>query len=223
MIDTARCNSHPARARHLQAILPLAAALALLLASLAAAPRAVCATDAPWTLEKEDDGIALYSQPVADSPFLAVKVVARIDAPAAKVARLLGDGNGCSPWRAMCKSSEVVSKVSEAERIVYLVLDLPWPVADRDLVVRSISQVDAQARTLHVSLDSASSEVPTRDYVRAESSGEYELKALGEKLSEFTYIQHTDIGGDLSPDVINPSLLSTTFDDIRRLKALAEQ
>ena len=50
-----------------------------------------------------------------------------------------------------------------------------------------------------------------------------ELKALGETLSEFTYIQHTDIGGDLSPDVINPSLLSTTFDDIRRLKALAEQ
>lgn len=185
-------------------------------------PAASQATDAPWTLEKEDGGIALYSRPVADSPFLAVKAIATIDAPAEKVAQLLGDGNGCSAWRAMCKSSEVLSAVSDSESLVYLVLDLPWPVSDRDLVVRSIAHVDAQSQTLHVKLESASAEHPVQDYVRAESSGEYELKVIGATQSQFTYIQHTDIGGDLSPDMINPSLLSETFADIRRLQELAE-
>jgi hypothetical protein len=186
-------------------------------------PGAAHASDIPWKLEREDQGIALYSGPVADSPFLAVKAVAQIDAPAEKVAQLLGDGNGCSPWRAMCKSSEVLNKVSDSESIVYLVLDLPWPVTDRDLVVRSVANIDTQAKTLHVTLKSASSEHPVQDYVRAESSGEYELKVVGDARSEFTYIQHTDIGGDLSPDLINPSMLSSTFDDIRRLQQLAEK
>jgi len=181
------------------------------------------ASDAPWTLEREDGGIALYSRAVADSPYLAVKVIARIDAPADKVAGLLGDGNGCSAWRAMCKSSEVIEAVSDSERLVYLVLDLPWPVSDRDLVVRSIAQVDTQAKSLHVTLESAPDALPVKEYVRAQSSGEYALKAIGDGASEFTYIQHTDIGGDLSPDLINPSLLSETFDDVQRLQALAER
>jgi hypothetical protein len=206
-------NTTPGR-RHLLLAASLAAALYL--------PAAAQANDAPWTLEKEDGGIALYSRPVADSPFLAVKAVATIDAPAEKVAHLLGDGNGCSAWRAMCKSSEVLSAVSDSESLVYLVLDLPWPVSDRDLVVRSIAHVDAQSQTLHVKLESASDKHPVQDYVRAESSGEYELKVIGAAQSQFTYIQHTDIGGDLSPDMINPSLISETFADIRRLQELAE-
>lgn len=200
-----------------------ASAAPLLLALSSAITCAAHANEAPWTLEREDERIALYSRPVAGSPFLAVKVVAVIDAPVEKVATLLGDGNGCSAWRPMCKSSEVLETVSDSERLVYLVLDLPWPVTDRDLVVRSIAHVDTQARTLHVNLASASSEHPEQDYVRAESTGEYALKPVGDIQSEFTYIQHTDIGGDLSPDMINPSLLSETFDDVRRLQALAEK
>jgi hypothetical protein len=188
-----------------------------------ALPGTAIANDSPWTLEREGEGISLYSREVADSPFLAVKVVAKIDAPAEKVAQLLGDGNGCSPWRAMCKSSEVLHTVSDSERVIYLVLDLPWPVSDRDLVVRSTAQVDEQARTLRVKLESASAEHPVQEYVRAQSSGEYELKVLGSTQSEFTYIQHTDIGGDLSPEMINPGLLSETFEDIRRLQELAEK
>jgi START domain len=197
----------------------LAAALTLYLLT----PATALANETPWKLEREEQGIALYSGTVGDSPFLAVKAVAQIDAPAEKVAHLLGDGNGCSEWRAMCKSSEVLAKVSDSESLVYLVLDLPWPVSDRDLVVRSVANIDTQSKTLHVTLQSASSEHPVQDYVRAESSGEYELKVVGDTRSEFTYIQHTDIGGDLSPDLINPSMLSSTFDDIKRLQQLAEK
>lgn len=216
MLNRSRPTSQISRnGKSLLRVTALAVSLAL--------PGAAMATDAPWTLEREDNGITIYSRAVADSPFLAVKAVATIDAPAQKVAELLGDGNGCSAWRKMCKSSEVLRTVSDSERVIYMVLDLPWPVSDRDLVVRSIAHVDEQAKTLHVTLASASSEHPVQDYVRAQSSGEYALKVIGDDRSEFTYIQHTDIGGDLSADMINPSLLSSTFDDIRRLQELARQ
>ncbi len=195
--------------------------LLLLTASLAASSSAL-STEATWTLEKDEEKIRLYTRPVSGSPFLEVKAITVINAPMTKVADAFGDGDGCSAWRALCKSSEVLSMVSDTERYVYLVLDLPWPLSDRDMVIHSTAQIDAASKTATVKLASASSTHPAKDYVRAESSGEYTIKAIGDEQVEFTYIMHTDLGGDLSPDVINPQVASSTFTDIVALRQLAE-
>ena len=104
----------------------------------------------------------------------------------------------------MCKSSEVLDGASDTERYVYMVLDMPWPVADRDMVIHSIADIDVAAKTVTVQLQSASSERPEQDYVRAITNGQYQIKALAEEQVELTYIIHTDLGGDLSAELINP-------------------
>lgn len=184
---------------------------------------AAAATEAEWVLQKDESRIQLYTRPVPDSPFLEVRVTALIDAPIRKVAMALGDGDGCSAWRAMCKSSEILITVSDTEHYIYLVLDLPWPVSDRDMVIHSIAQVDREAGTVTVHFDPASSRQPEQDYVRAESTGLYQARAISAEQVEFTYIMHTDIGGDLSADIINPRLADSTYEDVKRLQALAEQ
>jgi hypothetical protein len=199
------------------------AAHLLLITALLATSSTAVSNEAEWTLEKDEEEIQLYTRPVSGSPFLAVKAITLINAPMTKVADAFGDGDGCSAWRALCKSSEVLSMVSETERYVYLVLDLPWPLSDRDMVIHSIAQIDAASRTATVQLASASSKHPAKDYVRAESSGEYTIKAISDEQVEFTYIMHTDLGGDLSPDVINPQVASSTFTDIAQLRLLAEK
>ena len=73
----------------------------------------------------------MYTRAVADSEYLAVKATVRIDAPALQVAALMGDGSECMAWRDMCRSTRVLDAVSADERYVYMVLDLPWPLADR--------------------------------------------------------------------------------------------
>jgi START domain len=196
--------------------------LLLISASLAASSSAV-SNETEWTLEKDEEQIRLYTRPVPGSPFLEVKAITLINAPMTKVADTFGDGDGCSEWRVMCKSSEVLNLVSDTERYVYLVLDLPWPLTDRDMVIHSTAQIDVASKTATVRLVSASSRHPAKDYVRAESSGEYTLRALNDKQVEFTYIMHTDLGGDLSPDVINPRVASSTFTDIVALRQLAEK
>jgi hypothetical protein len=198
------------------------ARLLLLTASLAASSVAV-STEAQWTLEKDQEHIQIYTRPVTGSPFLAVKAVTLINAPIRKVADAFGDGNGCSAWRALCKSSEVLSMVSDTERYVYLVLDLPWPLSDRDMVIHSTTQIDPASKTATVQLESASAKVPAKEYVRAESSGEYTIKVISAEQVEFTYIMHTDLGGDLSPEVINPQVTASTFTDIAQLRLLAEK
>lgn len=194
----------------------------LLMLSLAVSARAFTA-QAQWTLAQDEGNIQIYTRPVADSPFLEVKAVVLLNAPIEKVAVAMGDGEGCGEWRAMCKSSKVLSTPSDTERYVYLVLDLPWPLSDRDMVIHSIAHIDIAARTVTVQLEDASSEQPETEHVRAISSGSYQIKAMGDGKAEFTYTLHTDLGGNLSPDMINPRVTASTYDDIKRLQALAEQ
>jgi hypothetical protein len=180
------------------------------------------AADAPWVLEEDEGGIQIYTRPVLDSPFVEVKASALINAPIAHVALVMGNGESCSEWRAMCQSSEVLRTTSDAESYVYMVLDMPWPLSDRDMVIHSIVQIDAPAKSVTVQLQSASSEHPEQDYVRAITNGQYQLKALGDEQVEFTYIMHTDLGGNLSADIINPRVTASTYEDVRRLQTLAE-
>jgi hypothetical protein len=181
------------------------------------------ATDSDWALQQDDGRIQVFTRPVAGSPFLEVKATALINAPIADIASKMGDGDGCVEWREMCKSSEVLSVPSDTERYVYMVLDMPWPVADRDMVMHSIADVDTAAKTVTVQLQNASSKHPEQDYVRAVSNGQYQIQALGEEQVEFTYIMHTDLGGDLSADLINPRVVESTYADIKQLQLLAEK
>ena len=179
--------------------------------------------DTDWQLQKRDNQISVYTREVEDSPYLAVKAIALIDAPITRVAEFLGDGDGCSQWRAMCKSSRVIDRPAQQERRVHLVLDFPWPVSDRDVVMHSATDIDPESRTATVRLRSDSTQYPEGEYVRAESTGRYILRPVGEAQVEFTYIMHTDPGGGLSADLVNSRLTPTTLKDIRRLVQLAQE
>ena len=97
--------------------------LALALISIAAA--ANDATDPGWELQDEDGTLQVFTRKVDDSPLLEVMATVQINASASRVTEFLGDGNGCAAWRAMCRSSQVLEALSDEERYVYLVLDMP--------------------------------------------------------------------------------------------------
>lgn len=196
--------------------------LSLLVLSFTVMVHGASAGEAPWSLVKDEQGVQLYSRAVDGSEFLAVKVIAKIEAPLEAVMLALGDGEGCSEWRKLCQSSTVLEKLPGRERYIYMVLDLPWPVADRDLVIHSRSTLDADNKTYTVTLASASSRYPEADYIRAQSSGSYSVKATSDRQVEFSWVIHTDLGGNLSPAMINKRVVDNTFDDVKRLLSLVE-
>ncbi len=196
---------------------------ALLLLPLSTAlSTALSAADPEWQLETEKNDVVIYSRAVEGSPYRAVKAEVRINAPLARVAELMGTGEGCMEWRAMCESSEVIEIVSAEERYVYMVLDLPWPISDRDMVMRTRTEVDSEAGITTVHLQSDSARHPEQDYIRAESQGQYRIKATSPEAVHFTYIMHAELGGNLSPGIINSRLEQSAYEDLDRLRALAE-
>jgi hypothetical protein len=197
-------------------------AIACGLLAVITAPAAMC-EEALWELLQQDKDINIYSRPVDGSSYNEVKATVLINAPLTHVSTFLGDGNGCAKWRTKCKSSEVIKLVSEHERYLYMVLDLPWPATDRDVVLHSTTTIDAQVKTATVNLQSSSSHYPPSKFVRAETSGQIVIRAVGEKQVEFTYIMHTELGGSLPVGIVNSELADGAFADLSLLRQLAER
>lgn len=194
-----------------------------LLATLILLPATVAWSEgASWQLQQQDDNIYIYYRKVDGSSYKAIKATVLIDAPMTQVSKFMGNGNGCAKWRTRCKSSEVIETVSEHERYVYAVLDLPWPATDRDIVLHSKTEIDVQTKTATVNLQSASSRHPVGDYVRAETSGQFVIRAVSEQQVEFTYIMHTELGGNLPASRVNAGLADGALEDLSRLRHLAE-
>jgi hypothetical protein len=196
-------------------------AIACGLLAVITAPAAMC-EEALWELLQQDKDINIYSRPVDGSSYNEVKATVLINASLTHVSTLLGDGNGCAKWRTKCKSSEVIKPVSEHERYLYMVLDLPWPATDRDVVLHSTTTIDAQVKTATVNLQSSSSHYPPSKFVRAETSGQIVIRAAGDKQVEFTYIMHTELGGSLPVGLVNSELADGAFADLSLLRQLAE-
>src|ERR1700739_618840 len=87
-----------------------------------------------WKLQKDKDGIKVYSAAVPDSKIRAIKVVANYDASAEEIADIVMDINTASEWVSHLKSSYLVKRVSQNELYYYAEVNLPWPAANRDFV-----------------------------------------------------------------------------------------
>lgn len=206
---------------HRTACLALAAVAVALLPAMTAASTTLPGEN-DWTARKNNQNLQLYTREITGSDFIAVKVTALVNATIEKVADAFGDGDGCSGWQAMCKASTVVEVVSDRERYIHLVLDLPWPLSDRDMIIHSTSTIDPETDSATLHIESAADKIPLQDYVRARSNGRYTVKEVNAEQVELTYVIHTELGGNISPATVNSRLISTTFEDIERLVELAE-
>jgi hypothetical protein len=179
--------------------------------------------DASWLLVKDKQGVKLYTAIIDGSDYVAVKAVTQIDASMETLVAVLGDGEGCNQWRELCQSSRVLQTLPDRERTIYMVLNMPWPLADRDMVIHSRATLDTENKAFTVNFSSAQDSYPMQDYIRAISQGKYHVRVTSEQQLEFSMVMHTELGGNLSPSIINGRLVENTLADVTRLVMIAEQ
>jgi hypothetical protein len=179
--------------------------------------------DASWLLVKDKQGVKLYTASIDGSDYVAVKAVTQIDASMETMVAVLGDGEGCNQWRELCQSSRVLKTLPDSQRTIYMVLNMPWPLADRDMVIHSRATLDTESKAFTVNFTSAQDSYPMQEYVRAISSGRYHIRPTSQQQVEFSMVMHTELGGNLSPSIINDRLVKNTLADVARLVRIAEQ
>ncbi len=105
-----------------------------------------------WMLSTEKNGISVFKRDFGGSQFQEFKVVADIDSRLSAFAALLLDVTSMPTWMHKTEEVKILEKISESERIAYMVLDLT-PLPKRILVVRNKIIQKAQSKTVICSME----------------------------------------------------------------------
>ncbi len=89
-----------------------------------------------WELAKDKDGIQVYTQKIAGNPLKAYKSVMEVESSLDHAVSTFQNVSLHPKWVYNYKESRIVKRNSEKDYYLYFHIHSPWPVADRDMIVR---------------------------------------------------------------------------------------
>lgn len=109
---------------------------------------AASSPESGWEKVKESDGIQVYARDVPNTPLVAVRGEADIDAPPGKVLFVIMDCNRAKEWVEHLESCRRVHQFSEYEYVTENHFGTPFIIKDRDFVARVKVSVDLKGQAV---------------------------------------------------------------------------
>lgn len=199
---------------------------ALLVFAVAASARAELPNenDEEWTLRKEADHIRVYTIDQPDSSFKAFKAVAVLDAPIENLMAVMANPGSCVEWVHNCTESYAFGDGQFHDRFAYSVNDMPWPVTDRDYVLRIRTRGDKASGEIVMNLNAMPDQrAESGSRVRVDRSDTlYRFTPEGEK-TRMVWVQHTDPNGSLPGWMVNSLLVDIPVRSMEELERVANR
>lgn len=207
----------PGRRALLRFIVPAATLSLSMFGQAAAAPD-------DWKLLSIRNGIEVFSRSVPGSAIRAVRGVMRVNARQSALVALLRDHEARPAWESLCAGARVQQALSETEEIVYLHYDLPWPVADRDMVMRVSWSQDADSRASMQAIAIEGVVPPTPGRVRVtKASSTWTFAPLEDGAIEVSVVAHLDPGGPLPAWLLNFLAADAPLDSLNSFRRLVAE
>lgn len=178
---------------------------------LAALVLLVCAPSAQaapagWETISTADAVEVARKTVEGSPLFAFRGEGVVAAPIAKVYATVVDNAHSHQWVDMLQPVATLKGAGTDDRVVYQHYDLPWPVQDRDYVLRMRTSLDPAAKVATVQFGSTTDPArPDQDCcVRGEVVRTFwKLEALPGGQTKVTIEVQTDPKGSLPAAIVN--------------------
>lgn len=175
-----------------------------------------------WVLKKDKDAIKIYTRDAANSNFKSVKVTCTIPGTLSQLTALLLDVSAHEHWVYNTKSSYLVEQVTQNRQIYYSEIDLPWPLANREIVVVMNIVQDPLSKVLQVNIENAENKIPVKSgTVRVPASSvTWKVTPLKGDLLSIEYFGQADPGGSVPGWVANPFTTKGPFETFKKLRQL---
>lgn len=164
-------------------------------------------TTGPWERVRNDAGIEVYRRTVAGSQLHEFQGTGVIEAPIPSVLAVLDDVEHRTEWMKEAVAQTLISRNGDREQTFYSRTGAPWPVSDRDAVIKAITTVDVRSKMVKVEMNSIDHPAwpPQKGVVRMPSlRGHWYLwPSNGGKWTRVEYQVHADPGGSLPSGIIN--------------------
>lgn len=175
-----------------------------------------------WTLKKDKDGVKIYTRPVEGSALKEFKGVVNIRTTAQAAKALILDLESYTEWQHNCIQSKILHINNENDIYGYSLTDAPWPVQDREAIVRT--QVSEKEGIITLKMTC------TPDYIKANDgvvriptmNGFWRITPLKDGMVEVLQQVHASPGGRIPDWLANSAVVDTPFQTLLNMKRRLE-
>jgi hypothetical protein len=179
---------------------------------------AVMQSQPNWELQKEGDGIKVYTAGSESSKFKQFKVEADVAASAQQIAHAVTDLENNYKWFESVKKGEMIELFSKDEYIFKQVVKVPFPFKDRE-VVQYCTVRELEDGVIRIDLKHKNDAIPEDDdYVRMPYAVGYWILTPNGTTTQIEYSFLADPGGNIPAWLANQFIVDNPFKTIKALR-----
>ncbi|MDY6934042.1 MAG: hypothetical protein SVZ03_07455 [Spirochaetota bacterium] len=159
-----------------------------------------------WKLIKEDDGVRIYNKKIKGIKYNQMKAECIMDVPLEVVGEVILDIRSYPDWMPQMTTSVHILKFDHYRFIFYQVIDFPWPLSKRDMVVECDCIMDYEKnKYLYRFWARKDTIVPKKkDHVRIDNlTGFWDYTRMGSNKTLVILNQISDPGGIIPSSIVN--------------------
>jgi hypothetical protein len=195
--------------------------IVLLLAALLSGP----ALADGWEAVFKSDELLVQRRPYPGSALQEIRGVTRVEASLNAVMALLKDAGFNQQWVYRSGGARILEENGYAQAYVYGIVDAPWPMQDRDTVVRFDYRQQPDTGVITITISNFPDFLPADpQFVRVPDFGGYwQLQSLADGWIEVTYQVYGDPGGWIPTWVANYAAVTSVTKTLQNMASAVKR
>jgi hypothetical protein len=184
------------------------------------------AAEEDWVFSEESRGVTIHTRKVsgyAESEFKGSRI---INQPVEVVGAVLSDIPAYTRWFYNCTRAEKILNETSTDLnfMLYIVVDVPWPLWNRDVIYDARTVVDLPSGKIKVwgkALQDAPVSVKENHVRVTDSAIEWELVRLDDSRTMVSFAKRIDIGGSIGSYLSDAGCRKTVIESLVNLGRIA--
>ncbi len=173
-----------------------------------------------WELVNDKDGIQSYCRNIPGSKLLEIKAIMVVDAPIENVGEMIRDIPGYTNWMPYCGGGWVLNG-NRDDADIRILLDLPWPVTDREVVLNARVSYDLNHGRAFIDLTNRAKQYDSfeKNVIRVPVfKGRYTIEYITRHKTGIIYQYSLDLAGSLPRPLKNSISKFFLYENLKNLK-----
>jgi len=175
-----------------------------------------------WEIDKNKDGIKVYTRVEKGSNFKAFKAIVEVDNTIGEIIKILKNVSEYTNWYGYIKTSKLLKTENDIQ-YNYVETIFPWPYSNRDMVYKmSIEKYSSGA--VKILLKGLPNYIPKKKgIVRMKKAEGYILLQPNNGKTEIIYVFHSEPGKNIPAWLANNSIANLPFKTLSGLKKMLKE
>lgn len=174
-----------------------------------------------WERVDDDDGIVTWKHEVPGQVVPGFRGQVVVDAPIDALRHAIEDVKSHTKWMHRCAESTELKRIGEVESLLYNRTDSPWPISDRDVVLKTKVIVNGGGEEVLLTFQNTKTELKgdVDGVVRMPKLvGFYKLNKLKDGRTKVVYQVEADVGGSLPDWLVKRVVKEMPYETLSHLR-----